>query len=521
MKYLLFLVFVTIGLYASAQKVSVKIVNTNNVTSHTLNWTMREKSDFKIGDNIIQVENTGSSMQLAYTAKLSREKHALILHKMNADGKEIATGKLENGERVFGPVPTVPVFFSNKLLLFYFRYEDKDTMKLYLSEVDVESLTIKKTQQLYKFVQRNSGLFGMSSVMSTEIMTSVSPDDKKLLVAYKSGTDEMYSAVFSSDLAVLRTKVSRPVFPDKAEISEVFLENSGNCVFGLSSAYGSEFEHLLTKGFFVQRMDNSERMIPFNTIGAGFTPEHLHIQPSADFSKLYACGDYSGDRFMEGVWVVEIQSQQFRLNKPSVFTYPDDFKKRMYKTGFGTRKKDNYTVMPVDYQLIEFANGDFALGGYAKSKTEMTHASGKTYITLLAGPVVTIFMDKGFKQANFAMIPRNHVIRSGSEGIFVPYKDKLVVLYNDYAKNFDEDLSDASVDRIRVNMVKEVALGYAVINKEAKIEQRKLLSEGISRMNYFNTMNFQKLSDTHFLIPSAADDKKTDMNKVADVTITD
>lgn len=521
MKYLLLLLLLAAGFYTTAQNVSVKVVNTNNVTSHTMNWRMREKTDFRVGANIIQVENTGSSMQLAYTAKLSREKHALILHKLNADGKEIATGKLENGERVFGPVPSAPVFFSNKLLLLYFRYEDKDTMKLYLSEVDVESLTIKNTQQLYKFAQRNSGLFGMASVLNTEIITSVSPDDKKLLVAYKGGGDEIYSAVFSPDLKILRTKVSRAVFPDKAEISDVFIENSGNCVFGLSSTYGSEFEHLLVKGFFVQRMDNSERVIPFNSIGAGFTPEHLHIQPSADFSKLYACGDYSGDRFMEGVWMVELQTQQFRLGKPGTIAYPDDFKQRMYKTGFGTRKKDNYSVMPVDYQIVEFANGDFALGGYAKSKTEVTHSSGKINVTLLAGPIVTIFTDKGFKQANFAMIPRNHTMRSGSEGIFIPYKEKLVVLYNDYEKNFSEDLSDASVDRIRVNMVKEVALGYAVINKEGKIEQRKLLTDGISRMNFFNTMNCQKLSDTHFLIPSAADDKKTDMNKVADVTISE
>ncbi|NCU04897.1 MAG: hypothetical protein GXC73_13005 [Chitinophagaceae bacterium] len=519
MKYLIPLFLFVASFESTAQKVSVKVVNTNDVTNHTVKWTLQEKTDFKIGDNIIQVENTGSRMQLGYTAKLSREKHALTLHKINMDGKEIATGKLENGERVFGPSATVPLLFNNKLLLVYFRYE-ADTMKLYLSEVDDESLTIKSTQLLYKFAQRNVGLFGMNS-LSYEIMTSISPDQKKLLIAYRNSNGQMFSSVFSSDLSALRTKISNPLFPEKAEISDVFLENSGNCVFGLSSTLGSEFEHLLAKGFLVQRIDNSERVIPFNIIGANFTPEHLRIQPSADFSKLYACGDYSGDRNMEGVFVVELNTQQFRLSKPFVFAYPEEFKERMYKTGFGTRKKDNYTVMPVDYQLIEVANGEFALGGYAKTKYEGSSTSGRARITFLAGPVVTIFFDKEFKQANFAMIPRNHTMRSGSAGIFLPYQGKLVVLYNDYAKNFDEDLSDASVDRIRINMVKEVALGYAVINKNGKIEQRKLLTEGISRMNYFNTMNFKKLSETHIVIPSAADDKKTDMNKVASITISD
>ena len=102
--------------------------------------------------------------------------------------------------------------------------------------------------------------------------------------------------------------------------------------------------------------------------------------------------------------------------------------------------------------------------------------------------------------------------------MFIPYHDKLVVVYNDYAKYINSELTD-KVDPIRINMVRELSLASAVVNKDGTIENRKMLAEGIARMNFFDISSKEIVSDKKWVIPSAATDKETDQMKVAVVTV--
>jgi hypothetical protein len=129
------------------------------------------------------------------------------------------------------------------------------------------------------------------------------------------------------------------------------------------------------------------------------------------------------------------------------------------------------------------------------------------------------FMDKNRTGKTFSMIRRNQNMSVGSEGIYIPYQDKLVVFYNDYKANLKEGADDDKVNQKGGTIVHELSLAYAVIDNNGAVKERKLLAEGVSRMNCFNTGIYQKVGDNKYAVPSESLDKKTDSYKVVEITI--
>ena len=228
MKYSLLLLFLAISCSASSQVVKFSIEDSSKRSLHTVKWTLKEKTAYQDGKNIIQIEKGSTNMlQFAYTAKYNAQKHPIIIHKFDEAGNELATNKLDDGERAFGPVPTVTTEFNNIILLFYYRYIDKDSMKLYVSEVDKNDLSLKNTQQLFSYHQKNVGLIGMMTMTGglREIMLRASPDESKLLLVSIGDGDEIFSCVFNSQIKVMRKKTTLVPRKGSVGVSDAALEN--------------------------------------------------------------------------------------------------------------------------------------------------------------------------------------------------------------------------------------------------------------------------------------------------------
>ncbi|HEY2722579.1 MAG TPA: hypothetical protein VGI82_12680, partial [Chitinophagaceae bacterium] len=226
---------------SSAQVITASIEDRSGYLVHTVKWTLREKQGFIDGSNIIQIERTGTKLQTAYTVHLDGTKHAVIIHKIDSTGKEIETNHLEGGEKVFGPVSTEPIEFAGKLLLFYFKYVDKDSMKLYVSEVNKNSLELTNTTRLYSYQQDNVGIFKLGKALDREITLHTSEDGSKLLVAFPGNKEEFFTCVFDNNLQITRQKVSKLAGTGDLTVSEVYLDNSGNSIITFSEEiFGSE-----------------------------------------------------------------------------------------------------------------------------------------------------------------------------------------------------------------------------------------------------------------------------------------
>ena len=523
LKPVLSFVVVLCAVSASAQLVTGSVEDRSRYLLHTVKWTTKEKQGFQDGNNVIQIEKTGTKLQTAYTVRFDGTKHAINITKVDANGKQIAENQLEGGEKVFGPVFSKPIEFAGKILLFYFKYLDKDSMKLYVSEVDRNSLQLTNTRHLYSYQQDNVGIFKLEKALSKEITLQLSEDRSKLLVVFPGSKEELFSCVFDNNVQPIRQKISRLAGTEDLTLSDVYVDNKGNDVVALSKKlYSFEtFNSTMVKKMLLQKTNNSEKLVDVET-WAGQTELHnVRFKASKDDSKVYMFGDYAGNIGNAGIWFSEIQADKFTMVKPKMIPYPDDFKKRVYDIGFGEKKRGEYGIVDADLQLAEMDNGDVAVCGSPLLRHDGTYndANGKSrgYITYFAGPVMIAFL-KAKNQSTFTLIPRYQNYCGGSTSLFIPYHDKLVVVYNDYAKYINSELTD-KVDPIRINMVRELSLASAVVNKDGTIENRKMLAEGIARMNFFDISSKEIVSDKKWVIPSAATDKESDQMKVAVVTV--
>ena len=486
---------------------------------------MREKTDYQDGENIIRIENTGNKlMQLGYTARLSTVKHGINILRIDASGKEIATNKLENGERQFGPVRAVTTEFRNRIFMLYFKYDDKDSMRLFISEIDRKNLSLINTRFLFSYQQDNVGILKMTRALENPIISSFSPDSTKFLMAYQTPKNELITCVFGEKLQVLRRNISKRGIPEKTALTDAFIENSGNATLVISED-NSSFSTVPLKGIYMQKLDGKEKYQDYSgDEGNGFLL-NCHLKNSKDNSKLYLFGDYSGAIGSAGIWTSELESDKLHISKPSYFPYTDELKQSVYKMGFGVKKKGDYGILDVDYQLVEFDNGSFAVCGnpIAREDNRRVYGMGDNtvhgYVIYYAGPLIMAYMDKNRKGKTFSMIRRNQNMSVGSEGIFIPYQDKLIVFYNDYKANLKEGASEDKVSQKGGTIVHELSLAYAVVDNNGVVKERKLLAEGVSRMNCFNTKLYQKRSENKYEVPSESLDKKTDSYKVVEITI--
>ena len=514
-----------ISFSSSAQVISSNIKEDPNYRTHTINWAMREKTDYQDGENIIRIENTGNKlMQLGYTARLSTVKHGINILRIDASGKEIATNKLENGERQFGPVRAVTTEFRNRIFMLYFKYDDKDSMRLFISEIDRKSLSLINTRFLFSYQQDNVGILKMTRALENPIISSFSPDSTKFLMAYQTPKNELITCVFGEKLEVLRRNISKRGIPEKTALTDAFIENSGNATLVISED-NSSFSTVPLKGIYMQKLDGKEKYQDYSgDEGNGFLL-NCHLKNSKDNSKLYLFGDYSGAIGSAGIWTSELESDKLHISKPSYFPYTDELKQSVYKMGFGVKKKGDYGILDVDYQLVEFDNGSFAVCGnpIAREDNRRVYGMGDNtvhgYVIYYAGPLIMAYMDKNRKGKTFSMIRRNQNMSVGSEGIFIPYQDKLIVFYNDYKANLKEGASEDKVNQKGGTIVHELSLAYAVVDNNGVVKERKLLAEGVSRMNCFNTKLYQKRSENKYEVPSESLDKKTDSYKVVEITI--
>jgi hypothetical protein len=217
-----------------------------------------------------------------------------------------------------------------------------------------------------------------------------------------------------------------------------------------------------------------------------------------------------------GIWLSEIQIDKLIVSNPKIFPYPDNFKKRVCGIGFEAQKKGNYGIWDADLQLAEFENGDIAIAGSPLHQhfvaSPDNHGQLQSSASFLVGPVMTAFI-KG-SASTFTMIPRTQNHNSGSKSLFIPYNDKLVVIYNDFANYINEKLTD-DVDPGPIKMLKDLSLAAAVISKDGTIVSRKRLVQE----NFYNTSYCEFLSDKKMLIPSAILDKKTDEMKFVMISI--
>lgn len=464
--------------------------------SETKDFTIKNDdlgSFVKVGNNYIRYEIDYGPMQFAYTAKLKKVRYGVNLYRYDENMKEAQKVSLDNDKKGMGPF--VPGFFgfAGKLYVLYYQFGDDDVIKTFLAEVNPDNLTITKTVELFTFDQKNVGIFKIEDAIgSNKIFAIASPYKKKVLIAHCNSAS-ISSCIIDEHLNITNNTFIQSQGKEKFAVASLFLDNNSTKYFAYNYAENKENR----RGILTEDNKGAAKFQEFKTGESEHWANRLQFASSKDNNKVYVYANYYGNYLDEGLLLTTINAATFEINKPTLFAYPEDYKKRINKLGFGADNKGTLSVRRVDYQVKELDNGTLAFAGVPSYTVATNYSRGMMY-TEYAGPIMMVFVSPDNK-ANFSMIPRRQKGNIQTSSIMLAtYNDNLVCIYCDKEKNLSIGLKD---DPSMSYDLQNVVLAAAVFDSDGNIIRRKKIADKPDGgNNFFNSANWQ-VTDRSFLIP--------------------
>jgi hypothetical protein len=485
--------------FLHAQTVKVTLSNKFSLRDHAL--TEKDGGTFKAGDFFYTVETDYKGMQFAYTAKLDKIKYGINVYKFDAEMKELNKIPLEGEGKLLGPFPPRAVLFNGKLLVFYYKAEENGSIQLLYSVVDPETMEVSAAKKLYTISERNVGLFKLEkAVLGNMLSLATSPDASKLLVAQSGNTNEVFTSTIDQGFEVGKPVVSR-VKGDLEDfgIQHARIDNAGNKYF--TYAY-TEDKHSKS-GVLLQNTSGKEAWLTVRTMPDGLEGGNFFLQPSKDNTKMYLYGVCGGEKSDEGVFLTTADAAGLKLGMPEVFRYPLDIREKLHKMDFADKSRGTYTIQSPDYICNELEDGTLTLSGYPTvlirkmkmGSMGMDRGQMVPDYEYYAGPILNVFIKDG--KSSFGVIYRNQEMSVASRIIAIPYKDKLVCIYNDSPKSIGSD--DLRVIDKKYDPT-DLVLAAAVIGNDGTVTNREKIADKTGRSFYFTGYRW-RLSDNSYLVP--------------------
>jgi hypothetical protein len=487
MKKILLALFLLTNLLAQAQDINVSLSKPFEIQGGD--------DYFKIGNSFYKMEIDQSGLDFAVSSKLNKSTLAITLYKYDNAMNEIRKNELEGGKKTFGPFLSKMVRFDNMLLLFNYKYYNSDTMRLFVSQIDTETLATINTKEVFSYVQGNTRLRESLKYSSTDnLLISLSPDKSKIIVAHVN-TEMISSCIINKNLDISEKTLSKT--PDVRDFRGLtaFTDNGGNKYIG----YRTGWSETMQRGIFIQTVSGKE---VFTILDPG-TPmsaaTDISFCNSKDNTHINVYGTYTviinSSGFDEGVFLTTIDTGTLKINNLHLFPYSDDFKKRMYDLDFGYKKKGVYYSTGIEFNLTEQENGAIELLGLCHKVDEGAFA----YV--VCGPIVSLLIHNG--KMSSTVIPRLQPKSEASSDLVVQNKNNIVCIYTDYEKNLALDMKGNKIEYdgpLDKKIFEDLVLVSAVIDTNNNVISRKKIGDKPDKGYYFLSYLMQ-LTDNSFILP--------------------
>lgn len=510
MRLLLILFLLSYSFLSYSQTINATIETESVFRKHIYFPDGEERFGFADGNNIIQVDVYNIKTRMyAMPPRYGHAEHSLQIRKVDASGKEVALNKLEGGAKVFGPQSTIAVEFNNKLLLYYFRFLDQSRMELFQSEIDRNTLSLLNTKSIYQFPITKPNSLHVNS-MYKAFMIKESPDKSHLLLAAAGINDQLFTAVLDEKLQMVHSKITNVKGTEMSQLEDVALANNGTIAvvfetYENSTLYqSSQFKALCG---WVLGPDKNELTINFQKEAANGELFHPTVLITKDGSKVVFGGDYQGQYYKGGIWLQEISTTPLKENKTQRIPYTPELLVRMEKMGFGAKRRGIIGMNAGEYKLYELPDNQYLLGGSPEGITENIGSDGRRNRYHFTGPVLMAFIDQQ-KNATFTSLPRHNRFGGGRHSLFIPYKNKLIVLYNDLENNIKSPYNPDKISEKEFRKYKKLLLAVAIIGENRQVESRKIIGPGIGRSELYEIFNAVWASDKEVKIPASNWDEK-------------
>lgn len=498
MKLLYFLFFLSTPCIALSQVLHVSTTSGKEQLISPNKASVLGKEWFRDGENSIVIDNAGGIWE---------KPHALIIRRLDANGKELAVNKLEDGEKVFGPTPSEAFEFDNRLYLIVFNIKEKPTVKVQIAEIDRKTLQLVNTKTLHQFTGKSSGVLSIAGVPNQQIHIRSVSDSSKMFFFMPVSADQLMSFVLEKGFTITRQKFWGKPKINRFDINSSFFDKEGNAGIVFSHP---EFSRNETRYVYLQNNKNEDVFLDAAGLGAGVELADFEFGINYVNNKILGFGDYKGSIEMDGVMLYEVDLANLEMKKIRKIPYPDTFKSDVEKCGFGDRRRGEYGIFPVSYWMETFENGDVVLCGMPSAdgnRGRLSRNTNRNY--LYAGPPIMIFLKGKSYEPVISMIPRTIVDVTGSYPFTTTYKDKLIVIYNDFSGVLKREIK-VGINLSSVMSGPDLTLAYAVVDKDGKIESRTIMAEPISNKNRYVPSRARFINKNELLIPSLAEvDKET------------
>jgi hypothetical protein len=449
-------------------------------------------------NNFYTVTNSAVSGGKWLFSKLYDVKFSVTVSKFDKDMNTVKEVVLENGEKNYGPMLPKLLTFNNKLYVAYFKAADKTSFSVYLAALDENTLALDQPKLICTIKQDNVGVFQIESVVKSGLVYFViSPDDTKLLAVCKNAPNKVQTTLLDDKLQTLKQGLVSVTLSSFEIPSAVLTDDNRACLI-LDSEEGTRILGIGPNG--------EKTEIRYNAAGE-LAPYITRAKLAKDGKSIfiYSTTTQTGERpvWCNGFMLAQLDLSNFKLSKPLTYPMPGEFIKMVAEKGGGLQHKKDYAMSLFTPLLLEMENGDIAIVGSperiavdisrsAPNMNNQTHETATT--TLTVGPVLVMFPDKNGKTFDQVMIPREIMLsksqESGSGAIQIVSSPRqsdvtagfiatqlggnIVVIYNDNVKNLSREVDEKTAI---TKSAGDLELAEALVNKERKLEYRKLISE--------------------------------------------
>jgi hypothetical protein len=427
---------------------------------------------FKSGNDIIMAEVTDNKMQLAYTFKLSKTRYAIKLHRYDGSSKEVKQNHLFNGDRMFGPLPPLVKVISNVPYLIYPQFqEDGKSIQIFASEIDPLELTIKTPKPLLQIDIEKVGIFKVGELLDKyKLKLELSPDKSKLLCFWSAGIDnDYYTSVFSaSDLKPIWSKKETVLQASKILVNTAVVDNIGRVFVSYKPDSDKDvFSNHIAVCQPGKRPKDIEIKLP-----EGRRPYQAIIVASKN-GTVHVGGTYatSSSEYLSGVFYQNL-SAELKLSKVQTTDFTDDLIRHLDKVDKGSWasiKPKKHGLKGIKMLGYELEDGSLSLIGEFRGLD--VRPSGHNAV--LSGSMINLHFD-GVK-TTIGYIPKFRASFGSTIGdsyYAFPYKNQLLIFYNDYEDNLKLDIW-AKFDMS--NNYTKTVLVAASMDSNGKIKREKIL----------------------------------------------
>lgn len=455
----------------------------------------------KLGDDYYGLDADTKS-QFGYTFKLNKIKYSAKLLKYDRNLKVSKEVKLSDGERVYGPfAPTLREIGDKLYFLYYQLADESEHIKLWLSEVDLSSLSLKTPLELLDIEQKNLGLMQSAEVLTGKnLQFSVSPDKSKLLVLWHAGDgNNIYFSVFGEDFKKLRGGNETIKKESKIVLTNACIDNAAN-VYACYSNSKQNNSYVL-----VNRPNANTTELDLNILQG--TPVEAFVVATSNASAVKIIGTYKENTGnLAGVFTQTLSTSDLKFGNVVRTAFPQWMVDQFDNDGWGSSKAKSYGLAPyIKMQPFALEDGSVELVGEFR---KVVNTEKWSY--MLAGGIADVhFKNDGVV---FARIPKARVSAGSDIGdSFYPvvYKSQMVLFYNDHESNIKQDITKSA---LRSDNYKNSVLVAATVSADGAVKREILID--LSNDNYLPVAeDLQKLTSSSVLIPIR---KIKGMGKVAD-----